>query len=350
MSNSRADVTDTTSARSSGQGKVDLGDPNAATRLLWNGLSRPLDVRDAARAFFGLSFDVIRQLAGALVATSAEAESLMLAMPEVLRNLSITTVQTAERCQGEVRGSVLWSETMSARAGTAGATDVFICLTARRAYDTPQNRVLVSALTAVRRAAADADAVARQAYDDEVLLRARVNGDEARRFLEHRTLRDVSRQRPSRRDIAKAASGRRSQQYQPAIDVLRRTRDPIELKHLLPFIDARTAWQHWAIVTLAAQLRRRGAQLGGFRVTPSGDLRAGRLTYRHAKVAHETQNPLHGILFDRLLIDVPDKGSTTDLGAANDALARRAQGRIPVLVTSAADIERAVDLAFPALT
>jgi hypothetical protein len=346
-------VTEATPVRSSvgpsGHQRIEPGDPNAATRVLWENLSRPLAVSDAARALFGLSFDVIRQLAGALVATSAEAEALLLTMPEVLRNLSITTVQTVERCQGEVRGPVLWSETVSARAGTAGATDVFVCLTARRAYDTPQNRVLVAALTAVRRSAADADAVARQAYDDEVLLRARANGDDARRFLEHRTMRDVSRKRPSRRDVAKAAAGRRSQQYLPAIDLLRRMRDPIGLNHLLPFTDARTAWQHWAIVSLAAQLRKRGAPLGAFRVTPSGDVRAGRLTFRHANVARETQNPLHGILFERLLVDVPDEVGTTDVDAATEALARRAQGRIPVLVTSAADIERAADLAFSAM-
>jgi len=324
------------------------GDPDAATRVLWDDLTRPFSVRDAARTLFGLSPEVIRQLAGALVATSSETEALLLAMPEVLRNLSITTVQTAERCQGEVRGAVLWAETMSARAGTAGATDVFICLTARRAYDTPQNRVLVAALTAIRHAAIDADPIARQAYDDEVLLRARMNGDEARRFLEHRTLRDVSRKRPTRRDVAKAASGRRSQQYQPAIDVLRRNVDPIRLKNLLAFNDARTAWQHWLVVSLAAQLRRRGAPLGGFRVTPSGDLRAGRLTYRHPNVAAETHAPLHGVLFERLIVDVPDEPGT-DLDAATDALARRAQGRIPVVVTGAADVERAADLAFSTL-
>ena len=324
-------------------------DPHAATRLIWDGLSRPVPVREAARALFGLPHDVIRQLAGALTATSPEAEALLVAMPEMLRNLSITTVQTAERCVGEVRGPVLWAETISARAGTAGATDVFICLTARRAYDTPQNRVLVAALTAIRKAAADADPVARQAYDDEVLLRARVNGDEARRYLEHRTMRDVSRKRPSRRDIAKAVTGRRSQQYQPAIDVLERNREPIRLTNLLSFNDARTAWQHWAMVSLAAQLRLRGAPLGGFKITANGELRAGRLTFRHRNVARETQNPLHGILFERLLIDVPDRLGDTDVDAATEALARRAQGRVPVLVTSPADIERAADLAFSAL-
>lgn len=319
-------------------------DRHAATRMLWDNLSRPFPVRDAARALFGLSPEVIRQLAGALVATSPEAEALLLAMPEILRNLSITTVQTAERCQGEVRGAVLWAETMSARAGTAGATDVFICLTARRAYDTPQNRVLVSALDAIRRAAVDADPVARQAYDDEVLLRARVNGDEARRFLEHRTLRDVGRKRPTRRDVAKAARGRRSQQYHPVVDVLDRNAEPIQLKNLLAFNDARTAWQHWLLVTFASQLRRRGAPLGSFRITPSGDLRAGRLTYRHPSVADESHAPLHGVLFDRLIVDVPDRPGM-DPDAATEALTRRAQGRTPVVVRSAADVAHAVELA-----
>ncbi len=329
--------------------RIDPNDPHAATRMLWESLARPIPVRDAGRALFGLSSDVVKQLAGALLATSEETEAFLLAMPEVLRNLSITTIQTVERCQGEVRGPVLWAETNAARAGTAGATDVFVCLTARRAYDTPQNRVLVAALLAIRQAAADADPVARQAYDDEVLLRARVIGDEARRYLEHRTLRDVSRKRPTRRDIAKAARGRRSHQYHTAIAVLERKREPIRLQNLLAFIDARTAWQHWVIVNLGAQLRKRGAPLGPARVTPNGDLRAGRLTYRHPNVAAETRQDLHGILFERLLIDVPDKLGDPDVDAETEALARRAQGRVPVLVTSPADVDRAADLAFSTL-
>lgn len=328
---------------------IDPHDPHAATRVLWSALPQPVPVRDAARALFGLPNDLVKQLAGALVATSPEAEALLLAMPEMLRDLSITTEQTAERCQGEVRGPILWSETMAARAGTAGATDVFVCLTARRAYDTAQNRVLVAALSEIRRAAVDSDPVARQAYDDEVLQRARANGDEARRFIEHRTLRDVSRKRLTRREISKATSGRRSQQYQPAIDMLERGRDPIALNNLLAFNDARTAWQHWLIVTLASQLRKRGAPLGAFKMTPRGDLRSGRLTYRHANVAAETQNPLHGILFEGLLIDVPVRVGTTDLDAEAEALAKRAQGRVPVLVTGVSDVEHAAGLAFSTL-
>lgn len=324
----------------------DVNDPNAATRLLWRQFSHPFVVADAARALFGLSPWVTRQLAGALLATSQEATTLLHLMPEMLRNMSITTIQTALRCQGEVRGPVLWSETMAARSGTAGATDVYVCLTAQRAYDTPQNRVLVAALMEIRHASNDADLVARQAYDDEVLLKSRSNGDEARRYLDHRTLRDVSRKRLSKRDLAKTVSGRRSEQYSPAIDVLERAKAPIGLTHLLAFSDARTAWQHWVVMSLAAELRRRGTMLPAFRPTPAGDLRAGRLTYRHPRVAAQEANPLHGILFERLLIDVPDPIDTSDLGAADALLGQRARGRVPVLVTSHDDIVRAVDMAF----
>ncbi len=306
----------------------------------------PIPVSDAARALFGLPVAVTRQLAGALLSTSEEAETLLATMPETLRTMSITTVQTASRCQGEVRGPVLWGETVAARAGTAGATDVYICLTAERAYDTAQNRVLVAALMAVRRAAADADPVARQAYDDEVLLRARTNGDEARRYLDHRALRSVSRKRLSRRDLAQTFGGRRVQRYRPALDMLERVKEPIRLTHLLAFSDARTSWQHWVLMTLASKLRARGNALPVFRPTPAGDLRAGRLTYRHPRTARDDDNPLHGILFERLLIDVPDPIDATDVAAAEEALGRRAQGRVPVLVRSEEDIDRAIEMAF----
>lgn len=328
---------------------VDPGDPNAATRLLWHQLVRPVPIVDVAQALFGLPAAISRQLSGALLATSAEAENLLATMPSVLRGLSITTVQSAVRCQGEVRGPVLWSETMSARSGTAGATDVFVCLTASRAYDTPQNRVLVAALDAVRKASDAADPVARQAYNDEVLLRARVNGTEARHYLEHRTMKGVNRKRIDGRTISKTRSGTRNSNYEPALALLERAKNPVGLDHLLSFSDARTAWQHWVIMALAARLRARGHPLPVYRPTPNGDLRAGRLTYRHPTTARAVNNPLHGVLFERLLIDVPDPIDRADLDQAAADLGARAHGRVPVLVTGEADIDRAIDLAFSAL-
>lgn len=324
-------------------------DPNAATRLLWDHLAGPRDTVDAAQTLFGLAPVITRQLMGAVLATCPEAEHLLATMPKALRSLSIATTVTPLRCQGELRGAVLWSETLSARAGTAGATDVFVCASSARAYDTPENRVMVAALAAIVQASRNTDPIAHAAWDDAVLLRARDNGTRARHYLEHRTLSTVRRRRPDARAIAKTRSGNRRKTYEPALAVLERAKQPVTLDHLLAFTSPRTAWQHWVIMALTQRLRQRGHPLPRFRTTPVGDLRAGRLLYRHPATAQANNVPLHGILFERLLIDVPDPIDQRDRVIGEGALAARAGGRIPVLVKSEADIDRAVDLALGAL-
>ncbi|HEY7940152.1 MAG TPA: hypothetical protein VID05_09975, partial [Acidimicrobiales bacterium] len=134
-----------------------------------------------------------------------------------------------------------------------------------------------------------------------------------------------------------------------ALHMLDRGKHPITLNHLLAFTDRRTAWQHWVIMALSQRLRARGHPLPMYRSTPAGDLRAGRLAYRHPGIARFTGTPLHGILFERLLIDVPDPIDHPDLARAEFELGARSQGRVPVLVTSEADIDRVVNLALGTL-
>lgn len=324
-------------------------DPHAATRLLWSYLAEPRSTVDAAQALFGIKPEVTRQLIGAVLATAPEAEHLLNSMPKTLRALAIATTVTPVRCQGELRGAVLWSETLSARAGTAGDTDVYVCASAARAYDTPENRVLVAALQAITTAARAAEPIAGAAWDEEVLGAARINGDRARHYLEHRTLGTVRRKKPDARALQKTRAGTRRRNYEPAMTMLERQADPVSIDHLLAFSHPRTAWQHWVLMALAQRLRQRGHPLPRFRTTPSGDLRAGRLLYRHPDTAANAQVPLHGILFERLLIDVPDPIDNRDTIAGEGQLAARAGGRVPVLVTSESDIERAVDLALGSL-
>ncbi len=71
--------------------------------------------------------------------------------------MAIATTDKPERCYGELRGPVLWSETMSARSASAGDPGMFVCATTTKAYDTDENRVLKAALDVIRRAGADAD-------------------------------------------------------------------------------------------------------------------------------------------------------------------------------------------------
>ena len=95
-----------------------------------------------------------------------------------------------ERCYGELRGPVLWSETMSARSASAGDPGLFVCATTTKAYDTDENRVLKAALDAIRRAGVDA-VHGSDTWHDDVARRARHNGNRASHLLEHRTLSGV---------------------------------------------------------------------------------------------------------------------------------------------------------------
>src|SRR5206468_3237831 len=160
-------------------------------------------------ALFGVSPAVTRHMVGVVIATSPEAERLLEAMPNVVRSVAVSTTMRPRRCLGEVRGPVLWSETNAARAASASAGDVFICASPVKAFDTEENQVLVHVLTAIRDAARDADGPGGHAHDDPAARRWRHNGARALRFLEHRTLVDVTRGRPSGRAVRRARAGSR---------------------------------------------------------------------------------------------------------------------------------------------
>ena len=78
-------------------------------------------------------------------------------MPTIVRSMAIATTDRAERCVGEIRGPVLWGETMSARSASAGDPGLFVCATTTKAYDTDENRVLKAALAVVHRAGRHAE-------------------------------------------------------------------------------------------------------------------------------------------------------------------------------------------------
>src|SRR4051794_27501034 len=106
-------------------GEFQGGGPPEATSALWARLRRPFDVVAMVDAVLGLSPNVVRQLAGTMLATSTEAERLLSMMPHTLRSLAMSTTSSPEHCRGELRGPVLWSETMSARSSSAGLQDVY---------------------------------------------------------------------------------------------------------------------------------------------------------------------------------------------------------------------------------
>lgn len=318
------------------------GHPDA-TRALWERLRRPFDVVAMVDAVLGLSPNVVRQLSGTMLATSAEAEALLSGMPHTIRSLAMSTTSAPERCRGELRGPVLWSETMSARSSSAGLQDLYICSSPQRAYDIPENQILAAALVCIRDAGRGVDSMSAQAYDDETLRHARHNGMRAIRFLEHRTLAAVSRERPSSRALKRTRNGSRRMTYEPALAMLKRAADPLTADDILPFCDRRTRAQHGLVISLAERLEARGVVLEPFRAF-GGILYSGPIRYNHPRRLGDRSRP-HGVMLGGVLVDVPERVREDNRERAQYALAERSGGLPTVIVLDSSDIDHAIALA-----
>lgn len=249
-----------------------------ATQAILRRLARPYDPVKVVGALLGLPPRVARQLVGRALATSEEVETLLDAMPRIVRSLAIATTDRAERCYGELRGPVLWSETMSARSASAGDPGLFVCATTTKAYDTDENRVLKAALDAIRQAGADADHGS-DSHDDTV-RRARQNGHRAAHLLEHRTLSAVPVTRVAGRALSRTRAGSRRGTYRPAIDVLHRAGDPLADTQLEALTDAATAAQLTLFVQAVESVEARTGTPVVLR-SARGGLAGGPVTYDH---------------------------------------------------------------------
>jgi hypothetical protein len=224
----------------------DITAPATGLQRLWRRLARPVDPVAAADVLVGLRPANARQLLAVALAASPEADELLENMPTVLRSLAVSTTARPVRCEGELRGPVLWSETMAARSASPGAGGVYICASPIKAYDTDENRILVAALLRIQRAAraAESPEQARHAPRNDDLRRARHNGELARRALEHRSLQLVSRVPPTGRMMLKARTGTKASVFRTAVGLLNRSWAEVGADDLAPFVDADTRVEH----------------------------------------------------------------------------------------------------------
>jgi hypothetical protein len=315
----------------------------AATVELWQRLHRPFSPSGAVEAMTGISPTTCRQLVGVALATSPASDHLLNGMHEIVRSLAIATTTKPIRSVGEVRGPIMWSETLAARSASPGAGDVYICAAPQKAYDTEENRVLVHALLRIRDASRDADIGGHQGTEPDAAVRlARHNGARASRALEHRTLASVARTRPDGRGMRKARSGAKARSYRAAVAVLERAGDPLDTDVVVAHSDDHTRRQHGLLLALHDRLAAAGRDLGGVRVE-AGTLRVGPLRYLHRHRAEG--DGLFGVLLNDLLLDVPGADGITDPLAAEVALGERSMGHPSLMVSSPTDIDRAFALA-----
>jgi hypothetical protein len=328
---------------------VRRGEPDAAFLELWNRLARPFATVPTVAALVGLPGPSVAQVVGSTMASGPEARELLSTMHATMRSLATSLKSHNQRCIGELRGPVLWSETMSARASSFGDPDLFICATPTRAYDIDENQVLVHALKIVADAGHSAVDRAQTPVVDPLLDAARHAGNEAARWMDHPSLTNVSRQRPGARAVRRTRSGKHRTTYGPALAVLDRSSEPLSAVDVDAWRDARTRAQHAVLMGLVERLERGGRRLPEFRVE-RGALLAGPMQYLHNRRIgdHDT---VAGITVGSLLVDVPARLHDPDRARADAELAARSGGRPSMAIMGEDDLDvalsRAVGLATP---
>lgn len=247
-----------------------------ATMWLWERLSRPFDEVQVTRALLGFDEVSARHLLARLLLESDDARRLFEVTPQLIRVLRNQQGMVV-RVEPSIRGPVLWPETISHRAASGFQDDLFVCATAVRDYDVPENRALLAALHDLRRAGQMLDALPGDppsAHQASLRAAARRAGHHAG----HSRLRKVPSKRPDVRDLTKIRTGSASAAYGPAVAVLERVARGPSPDDLVPFIDRRHAADHELLRLVVTGLERAGMQPIQLR-TWRGQLFCGHLRY-----------------------------------------------------------------------
>ena len=255
--------------------------PSSLERI-WRRLGLPVDPVLAADALVGLPPANARVLLAVALAASPEADELVEGIPGLLRSLAVSTTARPVRCDGEIRGPVLWSETMAARSASPGAGAVFICSSPVKAYDTDENRVLVAAFHRLHRSAmaAEIQLDGEPRPSDVDLRRARHNGEKIRRALEHRSLQAVTRVRPTGRMLQKTRTGTKAGVFRVAVALLQRSWAEVGADDLEPFVDDLTRAEHQLAADILDRLHAEGRLTERLRIV-DGAVASGPFAYRH---------------------------------------------------------------------
>jgi hypothetical protein len=191
---------------------------NDIWRYISHAAHREPELHVEAAAILGMSPAEVRTLAQAHFILGDAVARLLDAMPRLMRRLATTTVDEEERSAERIRGPIRWGPTLTAQAGT-GVRQLYVTAPARRAYETPENRVLIAALAAI------VEVARRTGWhrlgDRDLAGVVRTRYDQARGWMARRAFAGLVPGVPSERTLRRVAAGRARRRYQPAVDVIR---------------------------------------------------------------------------------------------------------------------------------
>jgi hypothetical protein len=150
-----------------------------------------------------------------------EVQTLLDGLPFLLRQLATTTAREEEQSAERVRGAIVWGSTIAARTAT-GLPHLYVTAPARRAYQTPENELLVFVLDAIAQLGQQTSWHGNDGTGIGRLVSERTAV--AHRWLQSRMLLEVERRPPTARSMARVRAGRHRRRYQHAISVWERYR------------------------------------------------------------------------------------------------------------------------------
>lgn len=146
--------------------------------------------------------------------TSEEVGRVLEELPFLVRRLATTTAHEEEWSAERVRGPIQWGVTVGARQ-TTGLPHLFVTTPARRAYQTPENELLVAVLDAVvllgQKTGWSVDTA-----DAGKLVQLRIGL--AERWLQTRALLEVERRPVTTTKLARVRNGRSRRRYRTVLD------------------------------------------------------------------------------------------------------------------------------------
>jgi len=269
---------------------------------LWRRRARTAPAIASAAALTGEDPLTLADATAISLAASEEAGRLLDGMELRVRTLKTTVATSTERCVYSVRGPVLWSETITARANALGNEDVFVCMTAERSFDTVENRVLVQALESIARAGRALRGPTGRRVDPAEVDRIAAVAEEARSWRRHPRLAGVRPGRLNGRSLARLRGGHRLARLAPVLAVRRRVAEPF-LPEDIDGLSSPSTRRYHDVVLQAVDAASGGRPRAW--TCSDGALRAGPVSFRHPAAGGSAPTGLW-IRGTPVLPDLPD--------------------------------------------
>ncbi|CAB5063542.1 MAG: hypothetical protein F2942_02225 [Actinobacteria bacterium] len=254
------------------------------TAAVW---SRRVPGSDSAlciSALLGLPGDQAEDIVSVTVAGSDSAWDFLVQLDLSLSSMKVSSEHVAQHCVNSVRGSVLWSETITARASALGNEDIFVCSVPSRSFDTPANRWLAASAFSLSRAESallrlSPDVVEAMNTNREHIERV---ADLASQRRSDKRLAGVRAELPSVRERWRLQRNRRSSQLAPLFKLEEFSLDPFARpsKLLDALTDSATSQHHTELLRLVMEEEAETGQIQELRYTGAG-LEIGKWRFLH---------------------------------------------------------------------